>query len=353
MKRNLIIILIILVLVGACTATLLFNKKKIDEKAQLDGNLKSIPVFVAELKITKASGNFETNGSFGAIHELTLMSEGQGKVEQLLVKTGDYVKAGQVLVMLDDDILHSQLTFAEAALDKARSDMKKYEDLLKDDAISAQQFEDVRLGLKKAETDVVTLKKQLGFATITAPISGTITKRLIETGSLVMPGTPVAEIVDISRLKFVANVAEIEAVQVSTGQKVTLFSSLYPGITYTGVVLSVGVKADDSRRFPVEIELINNSKYPLKAGMFGTAQFSFGADRERLMIPRQAIVGSIKEPRVYVVAGDVAVLRDIRIGSSTDREVEVLDGLKEGERVVTAGQINLDNNSKITIVTNK
>ncbi len=353
MKRNIIIISSIIVLVGACTATLFYNKKKIDEKSQLDGNLKSIPVFVADLKITKASGNFETNGSFGAIHELILMSEGQGKVEELLFQTGDIVKSGQVMVLLDDDLLRSQLSYAEAALEKARSDMKKFEDLLKEDAISAQQFEDARLGLKRAETEVVTLKKQLGFASITAPISGTITKRIVEKGSLVMPGTPVAEIVDVSRLKFVANVAEIEAVQVTPNQKVTLFTSLYPGITYQGVVLSVGVKADDSRRFPIEIELVNDPKHPLRAGMFGTAQFSFGSDRERLMIPRQAIVGSIKDPRVYVVEGDVAVLRDIRIGSSTDREVEVLDGLKEGERVVTSGQINLDNNSKVTVVINK
>jgi len=350
MKRIIIITLIIIGLVGACTVTLLYNKNKIDAKARMDGNLKSIPVFVADIKMSKISGNFETNGSFSAIHELTLMSEGNGKVVDLRFNTGDVVQTGTVLAVLDDELIRSQLSLAEAAQVKVRNDLKKYEDLLKDDAISTQQVEEARLGLKKAETDVASLRKQLDFASIKAPIQGTITKRLIEKGSLVMPGTPVAEIVDISRLKFIANVAESEAVQINRGQKVTLISSLFPGITYPGTVVSIGVKADDAKRFPVEIELVNNPKHPLKAGMFGTSVFNFGSDRESLMIPRHAIVGSIKNPRVYVVEGDKARLTEIRIGAATDQDVEVLEGLKVGDRVVTSGQINLDNNSTVTIV---
>jgi len=353
MKRNILITLIIVVLVGACTATLLYNKKRIDEKAQLTGNLDSIPVFVTAIGKSKLSGDFTSNGSFSAIHELTLMSEGQGKVEALMFNTGDFIAAGQVMARLDDEIIRSQLSLAEAALEKARKDARKFEALLKEDAISSQQVEEVQLGLKKAETDVATLHKQLDFATIKAPIQGTVVRRMIETGSLVMPGTPVAELVDISRLKFIASVAEVEAVQIRKGQQVTITSSLFPGTLYNGQVTSVGVKADDSRRFPVEIELINDPAHPLRAGMFGTATFGAGSARESLMIPRNALVGSIRTPRVYVVDQGRAVLKDIRIGSANDYEVEVTDGLKEGDLVVTNGQINLDNNMPVVIVNNR
>lgn len=350
MKRIVIIALVIVALVGACSVTLFYNKKKIDAKARMDGNLQRIPVFIEEIGKTRISGSFESNGSFAAIHELTLMSEGSGKVVDLRFNTGDVVQTGRILAVLDDELIRSQLSLAEVALSKSKSDLKKYEDLLTNDAISTQQVEEIRLGVKKAETDVTTLHKQLDYATIKAPIQGTITKRFIEKGSLVMPGAPIAEIVDVSRLKFIANVAESEAVQISPGQKITLISSLFPGIDYHGTVMSVGVKADDAKRFPVEIEMINNPKHALKAGMFGTALFSIGSDREALMIPRHAIVGSIKEPRVYIVERDKAVLRDIRIGSATDQEVEILDGLKAGEWVVTSGQINLENNSAVSIV---
>ena len=353
MKRIIIITIIIIALIGACTVTLFYNKKKIDEKSKLEGNLESIPVYVITIKKASMAGDFEVNGSFAAIHELILMSEGQGKVIDLLVNTGDFVQNGQVIARLDDELIRSQLSLAEASLDKARIDVQKYEGLLKAEATSSQQVEEVKLGMKKSETDVATLKKQLDFATIKAPIQGTITKRFIEKGSLVMPGTPVAEIVDVSRLKFIANVSESEAVQIRRGQQIKIASSIFPGITYPGTVVSVGVKADDARRFPVEIELVNDPAHPVKAGMFGTGAFGSGAPREALVIPRNAIVGSIKNPKVYLVENNKAILKDIRIGSANDYEVEIVDGLKEGELVVTSGQINLDNNVTVRIVNNK
>jgi membrane fusion protein, multidrug efflux system len=353
MKRIITISIITLALVGGCAAILLMNKQKIEEKSKMEGNLESIPVYVMEIKKSTMGGNFEVNGSFLAIHELTLLSEGQGKVIDLPVNTGDFVQPGQVLARLDDELIRSQLALAIAALDKARADLKKYEGLLKADAISGQQVEDVKLGLKKAETDVITLKKQLDFATIKAPIQGTITRRAVEKGSLLMPGSPVVDIVDVSRLKFIANVAESEVVQISKGKQILITSTLYPGKRYHGTIVSVGVKADDARRFPVEIEMVNDPANPLRAGMFGSAVFGNESPREALMIPRNSIVGSIKMPKVYVVENNKAVLRGIRIGSANDLEVEVLEGLKEGEIVVTSGQINLDNNVTVRVVNHK
>lgn len=353
MKKILLAVIVIVVLVGACTATLLINKKKIDEKMSMDANIKNIPVFVQKIGTEKIPDNFGINGTFSAIHELTLASEGQGKVISLLFSTGDVVHQGQVLARLDDELIRSNLALAQANYEKLKNDLRKDEGLLKADAISSQQVEDVRLMVKKAETDVVTLKKQLDYATIKAPISGTISKRYIETGSLVMPGSIIADIVDISRLKFVANVSESEVVRIQKGTRVTLATALFQGIEYTGTVSSVGAKADESRRFPVEIELVNNPKYPLKAGMFGSASFGFSSEHEALVIPRHSIVGSIRDPKVYVVENNIAQLRNIRIGSATDEFVEILDGLKAGETIVTSGQINLDNNTPVAIVNNK
>ena len=353
MNKVLIISLIIIGLVGGCAAILLLNKQKIDEKSKMEGNLETTPVYVKELKKSTMSGGFEVNGSFWPVHELILMSEGQGKVVELLVNTGDFVQTGQVIAMLDDELVRSQLALANASLDKARADLKKYEGLLKADAISGQQVEDVKLGLKRAETEVTTLKKQLDYATIKAPIQGTITRRAVEKGSLLMPGSPVVDIVDVSRLKFIANVAESEVVQVHKGQQVQINSTLFPGIQYTGTIIAVGVKADDSRRFPIEIEMVNDPAHPLKAGMFGIADFGSDAVHEALLIPRSSIVGSIKTPKVYVVEHNRSVLRAIRIGSANDHEVEVLAGLKEGEFVVTSGQINLDDNTPVRVVNNK
>lgn len=350
MKRKITIILSLIILIGGCTILLIINKRKIDEKSKLEGNLESIPVYVEKLKTSGFGAGFEAAGVFSAIHELNLMSEGQGKVVELLFNTGDYVKAGQLLAKLDDELVTSQLSLANAALEKAKADLKKYEGLLSADAISSQQVEEVKLGLKKAETDVTNLKKQLEFTLIKAPIQGTITRRFIEKGSLLMPAMPVAEIVDISRLKFVAGVSEAEAVTVKNGQEVTLTSSLFPGKKYAGKVVSVGVKADEARRFPVEIELSNDQEQQLKAGMYGSAVFNSGTTRQALLMSRNALVGSIKIPRVFVVENGKAVLKEISVGSASDHEVEVTGGLDEGVLVVISGQINLDNGVAVKIM---
>jgi multidrug efflux pump subunit AcrA (membrane-fusion protein) len=100
----------------------------------------------------------------------------------------------------------------------------------------------------------------------------------------------------------------------------------------------------------VEIEIPNDAKHPLKAGMFGTASFTFGESREVLTIPRHSLVGSIKIPRVFVVEGDKAVIRNIHIGKANDLDVEVIDGLKVGDKIVTSGQINLDDQALVTVM---
>lgn len=350
MKRLIIISAVILVLVGACTVTLLYNKKQIDARANADVKIQRIPVFVEKAEVKPLNGDFSYQGNVEPVHELVVLSEGQGKVETLLFETGDEVHTGQLLASLDDVLIRSQLTLAEANLEKIKRDLNKYEELLKTDAISSQQVEDARLGLIKAETDVVTLRKQLEHTSITAPIRGTITQRFIEKGSVLMPGSPVAEITDISRLKFIANVSESEAVHIRPGDAVKITSTLFPGIDYRGRVRSVGVKADDANRFPVEIEVENRPDHTLKAGMFGTAFFTGINDRQALVIPRVAVVGSIKEPRVFVVTGDSVLMREIALGKSDDNQVEVVEGLREGEQVVVSGQINLENGTHITIV---
>lgn len=353
MKRLLTIILIIVIFIGGCTAILMMNKKEIDKKATLDGNLDRIPVYVDTVGITFLGADFEVTGSFSPIHELNLQSEGQGKVIEVLIREGDFVSVGQVIARLDDELLTSQLSLAMAAQNKARADRDKFEGLLKEEATSAQQVEEVRLAAKKAETDVATLKKQMEYATIKAPIQGTITRRYIEKGTLLMPGAPVVEIVDISRLKFIALVSEREAVGIAKGRQVRVNTSIYPGVDYHGTVLSVGVKADDALRFPVEITIENSRENLLRAGMFGTAAFGTGMPREALLITRNALVGSIKIPRIYVVEDNRAVLRDIRIGAANDHQIEVTGGLKPGEVVVVSGQLNLDNLAQVTIMNTK
>jgi membrane fusion protein (multidrug efflux system) len=350
MKRIIIISSVILVLVGACAVQLFYNKKKIEVSTRVEKKEITFPVVVQGVRKGWMKDRFSVTGTIHPAHEVTLSAEGQGKVVAVLFENGDVVSEGQVLARLDDELVKSQLELARAAYSKAEKDLEKYERLLKVDGVTPQQLEDVRLAFTKAQTDLVTAKRMVENTVLKAPIGGTITKRYIEKGSLVMPGLMVADIVDVNRLKFIANVSEDEVVKLSKGMAALITVPIYPSSEYRGVIRTIGVKADEARRFPVEIELANDRAKPLRAGMYGTVTFEFSKEREAILASRKSITGSIKDPHVFVVENGKAILRPVVTGTVTDNEVEILSGLNPGDMVIVSGQVNLENGSPVTMI---
>lgn len=347
MKRILVVSAVIVLLVGACAVQLFYNKKKIEVASAVVNRTITFPVITAEVTEGMLKDGFTVTGTLNPSHEVTLMAEGQGKVVAVLFDNGDVVSEGQILARLDDELAKSNLALAEAAFSKATKDLDKFEKLLKVDGATPQQLEDIRLAWTKSQTDLVTARRMMENTVIKAPIGGSITRRLIEKGSLMMPGAPVADIVDVNRLKFIAQVSEEEVARLSRGMTARITVPIYPGKEYTGTVKTIGVKADEVRRFPVEIELGNDRAKPLRAGMYGTVTFDFSKERKALLAPRKCITGSIKDPHVFVVEGGKAVRKTVTIGTMTDHEVEVLSGLKAGDQAIVSGQINLENGSPV------
>ena len=109
------------------------------------------------------------------------------------------------------------------------------------------------------------------------------------------------------------------------------------------------MKADESKRFTVETEMKNSGSNPVKAGMYGTAFFRSNGTREALVIPRNALTGSIRNAKVYVAEGNKAILKNIVTSYADDKIIEVTEGLAAGQLVIISGQINLENNSLIEL----
>ncbi len=110
----------------------------------------------------------------------------------------------------------------------------------------------------------------------------------------------------------------------------------YPGVDFSGKVSMIGVQADAAHNFPVEVLVQNSQKYPLKAGMFGSLSFLNNAKHAVPALPKSALTGTAKEPRVYVVANGLAVLRTIELGIANNDYYEVLSGLQGATRSLPA-----------------
>ena len=349
--KKIIGIVVVIALIGIVAFTLSNNKKEMEETAaSLQQKSESIPVTMTSLKEEEISGEVAINGTLEPKAELTLMSETQGRVTKLYKRKGDKVSVGTLLLQVDNELIQSQLIAAEAQFEKMQKDVARFEKLIKEDAITERDLEDTRLGLKQAEANYKSTKKRLEDTYIKSPISGVIHEDYIEIGSFLSPGAKVYDIVDVSKLKLEVKVPEAYILQVQDGQKVEISTDVHPGETIEGKVITVAQKADGTLKYGVEIEVLNNNKeLPLKAGMYAVANFEF-APKKSVVLERKAINGSLKDANVYVVENETAKLRQIVIGQVFDDKVEVISGLKKGEKVVLSGQINLKDGTKVSAI---
>jgi RND family efflux transporter MFP subunit len=327
---------------------LLINNKSKKEAAIIKEGSRAYPVSVEAVRYAAISHDAKFIGTAEAFNDVKLLSETSGRVTEVMISDGDWVQLNMPLVQVDDELLKANYTLAEAAYEKAKLDLKRYENLLKEGNLSRNDYENARIGLKNAEAQYVMAKKHLNDTRITSPIDGILVERYVDVGSTVGPGTPVANIVDISKLKIKVNLPGSDLIRVKEKMPVIVTADVYPGRSFVGTVASISVKADDSHTYTVEI-ILNNEKSLLRAGMFVNVIFQFASDGKQLIISRKALVGSIKDPKVYVVKNNIARLRTIEVSGVTDEYMEVTRGITEGENVVVIGQTNLTDSAAVIV----
>lgn len=351
MKKVLYTVVVMLALVGTITV-LINNKAKSDAKAKVPAP-RAIAVTTTDVGRQTLTDDLALVGTIVANREVMVASETQGRVLAVGPRVGDRVSAGMLLARVDAELKQAALTNAEVNYEKAKRDFERYEMMLQsgDGGIADIQVDNARQAMKSAEAALTIARRQQRDTRITAPISGVLTARPVEIGSTLMPGAQVATIVDISQLKVKVNVPEGDVFKLQNGDPAVITTDVYPGESFQGRVSMIGAKADEAHTYPVEITVSNNGRNPLKAGMFGKVSFTSIPRTDALVIPREALVGSVKKPQVYVVHnGNTVRLRDIVVGREAGTAVEVVDGLTQGESIVVSGQNNLRDSVQVMVV---
>lgn len=348
-------ILLTLGLIGgalfAIVVVLKKNKAEAAAKTEIVAQKNStVTVRVDTVKKSSPEISVLANGNFEPYQELSFSAEKAGRVVNVLVKEGDYVKKGQVLATIRVDQLNVDLQTAEANLQNAQTDLNRYENAFRTGGVTQQQLDQARLNLANAKSRVQQSTINLGDATIRATINGIVNARKIEPGSVVAPGTALFDIVNISRLKLKVNVNEAQVAQLSLGKPVKIKASVFPDKTFSGKVAFIAAKADEALNFPIEIDVLSNPGNQLKAGMYGTAEFDFPQQQAIVLIPRAAFVGSVNSNELFVVRNNKAELIRVTSGRVLGNQVEILKGIQEGDQVITSGQINLTTGTAVTII---
>ncbi|MDR3609929.1 MAG: efflux RND transporter periplasmic adaptor subunit [Ignavibacteriaceae bacterium] len=345
MKRIKIIVLLV-VIISIVVGMLMHNKSLMAAKSTNE-KIEAYPVTVTFAENRKVTNNLELVGTITANNDVAIVSEAQGRVVKVLAQVGDYKPAGSVLFQLDDELKLEAYKTAEVNYLKAKKDYDRYDALYKGKSVTDAQYEQAKLACQVSESQYVQAKREYNDTKITTPISGVITARIVDLGNYVNKASVVANVVDISKLKVKLNVAEKDAFKLKTGDNVEVNTDVYPGVVFNGKISSISSKADEAHTYPVEILLANSKDHPLKSGMFGRVSFTSIKNSELLVMPREALVGSIKDAKVFVVENGIAKMKDVLIGNVYENWLEVKGGLSVGDKIVVNGQNNLQDNDKV------
>jgi RND family efflux transporter MFP subunit len=349
MKKILIYILAFIA-IAAVVLILIRNKKIKEEKLTRKDILSAIPVTVTEVKMEKLSIPMTYLGTTYPYNEVNIASELTGKVVGVYFNVGDKVPKGKTLVRLDAETKTATLMTAEINFEKAEKDLERYEELYKQNSITEVQLETARQLYKQAESQLIIARKQVSDTRIIAPFSGVITSKSVELGAVISPGASLGTLINISFLKIRINVPENEVFKIKVGLPATVTSEVYPDKQFGAKVININSKGDDAHTFQVELLMKNSDSSPLKAGNFVKVHFSNIGDFETLVVPRNALLGSIKEPQVYVVHNNIVLLKNIKVGITAGDKVEVKEGLNLNDQVVVSGQLNLKDSASVSIV---
>lgn len=350
--KKVIYIVVIAAVIGGGYLILNKNKEKNDAETAVVAQQNST---VAVRTATATQGvpdlAYTANGNFEAKQQLDFPAENSGRVINVLVDEGDHVHKGQVLATIKGEQLSIMLQSAKASYDNAKADLQRYESAFATGGVTKQQVDNAKVALANAKAQYEQTRVNLGDTSVKSSINGIVNSRNIEPGSVVSPGTVLFELVDVSSLKLKVNVPESQVATLKLGTTVKVTASVYPDKEFSGKVTFIAPKGDTSLNFPVEITIANNPNNELKAGMYGSVVFGTASKQpEVLSIPRTAFVGGVGNNQVFVVKDGAAKLTKVVAGRIFGDTVEVLNGLTAGEVVVTSGQINLTDGSKVEVI---
>lgn len=267
-----------------------------------------------------------------------------GRITKINVEIGDNVKKGQVLAEMDK----SQLLQAQLQLANQEVELQRLKALYDAGGISKSDYDAVEMSYNIAKTQVENLVEN---TILRSPVDGVVTARNYDAGDMFAMSAPIYVVEQIKPVKILVAISESEYTKVKKGDSVEIVADALPEITFYGKIEKIYPTIDPTTRtFNVEVVVANNYS-TLRPGMFARVKIDFGAN-SNVVIPDVAVVkqqGS-GERFVYVLNADGTVeYRKIVLGRRMGKEYEVLEGLSDGDKIVTGGQIRLKDGVKVTV----
>ena len=302
-------------------------------------------VLVATVKSEPFSQDMEAIGTARANEALDVTAKVSNRITAIRFREGQQVRTGDVLVEFDGEQTRATLAEAEAAVSDSRSQFTRSKELYATKALSEAQLVQLQATLSANEARVAGARSQLNDTIIRAPFAGRVGLRQISVGSLVSPGAVITTLDDTSVIKLDFSVPEVFLATLNEGMQITARTTAY-ATTFKGVVSSIDSRLDPVSRAIIVRARIENRDGRLKPGMLMTVRL-MRAEAPALMIPEQALVPESDRAFVFAVRDSKAMRMEVKTGRRRPGEVEILNGLSDGDVIVVEGTQKIRDGSPV------
>lgn len=376
------------------------NKQTAPVQAKQDSG--PLAVRMADVKAREINRVVETTGTLFPFEEAVISAEIDGKAEEVRFDLGDVVEKGQVLVRINDEEQRLQVQQSEAQLRqsmerlglktetervkdiretpdvrKARADLTEAEQRFK----RTQQLVEQNIGAKseldqassryqaaqaaydstvnqarnliqeveRFRANMEIQRKRLRDTTVKAPFRALVKERQVSPGQFVRTNTPLFVLVKTDPIRLRIEVPERMAPWIKLNQVVDVSLEAFEGRKFIGKIWRISPTVDQSKRTFVAEAIIDNKAGELKAGSYAKAHVPTSKNERIIVVPQRAVYYVLGSNKAFVVKDGVIDARDVKLGDRVDQDVEILEGLAEGERVATSQMVKLDTGSKVTL----
>lgn len=294
-------------------------------------------VIVSQARVKPFALSAEALGNARANEAIEVRAEITAAVTAIHFREGEWVEKGTVLVELENAVPLAELAAARATLVDSRSQYQRAEELYRTNVVAASQLEQLKAKLEADEAAVRAAESRLDHTVIRAPFSGRLGLRRVSIGALVDTDTVITTLDDTSKIKLDFNVPEVFVARLEPGLRVVAHSAAWPDMPFTGEVTSIDTRLDPVTRTVTVRAVLPNEEGRLRPGMFLTVTL-LKDDVMALMVPEEAIVPERSKQFVFVVTPEeLAEMREVQTGRRRPGEVEILQGLADGEWVISEG----------------
>jgi len=349
-----IVAALLVVLVGGFSVVKVaaFNGKSAKAEAKPEEKKKTaVPVSVAAVETGTVSSYIRSTANLISDNEVKVLTESDGRIARLYVDEGDWVSKGQTLATLDREDTGIDLAKTQVKSENSRLAYARGERMLREGLISQETFEKLRMENEMSRQEVAEAQYRIGKTAIRAPFSGRITSRIVEQGQHLRAGEELFNLADFDPLVAYIHLPEREVLGLKPGREARITLKADEAVQFRGRIRQISPVVDPATgTVKVTVEAVNPLPPAVRPGGFVTIDLVRESRPDVVLLPRQAVLRELQSAHVFVAKNGIAEKRAVQLGLEEGERIEVLAGVKPGERVIVAGQGSLKQGSPVEIL---